>query len=61
MLFYPYGYGCNPSTFYLLFPVCRNQDGLAPVYTFNAITLFNETVLIISQTTMEKLLRTKNL
>jgi len=38
-----------------------NKDGLADTHSFNVIALFNETVLIISRITSEKLFISKNI
>ncbi len=39
----------------LLFPILLNQGGQGATHAFNVITLLNETMLIISQTALEKL------
>jgi hypothetical protein len=47
--------------FYQLFPPILNQVGLVASHTFNVVTLFNETALSISHTTLENLFHTKNI
>ncbi len=49
------------APFYQSFPIFLNQYGLAAKCALNVITFFNEAVLIIYQTTSDKLLHTKNL